>query len=799
MKKKLLKLVAMLLMSLIPQALSAVNWVSYTARYTEDPTIGTDTLSGVAYSTVKYCDLDNGGDPGKPSLPIDYLNFSVPYNATNFTVTALPTGWSNYTLSHQIYPCQAPWVPDGEGTPRPVTLPDTSAYYSGTAFPINLAWVADEGFLAGENHIVTVAVMPFSYTRTSTSAKVKKAQSLNIRLNYTLSDTLAIYPIIRNDSTLRQEGYELTQNMVINPNQVIEYAPPFVSVDSIATLKNTLQAIDTAAYPYVIVTTQEYLYPLRRLVSLKRQKGYNVKLVTMDDVLTDPLAQCGDVVNFIEDFPEACDTTFTDNAGILRQFLRNLYTHNGTKYVFLVGDGVPYRILDYIRGESDTIKNIPSDLYFCDLHGNWLPNSSKQRIEVHPELFVGRIMARSSDQVVNYIDKLLRYELNPGKGDVSYLDRILFTSCSDIVDPFYSDVEYGDKAGLTKYLYRLTMHDSCDIIETTDHKYPSGADIVNRTNENHFNFISFMNYATPFGIITSGYNASELNDSVNYLWAIDTVQIANQDVYLNSTCNSGLNNLNNKWYPSVGYSIGSSTIPFDRRYHEQDVGECFGESFTIGKDYGGPAFIGYTRDVSHDESLYLEESFARKLTEADYTIGRLFGFSKNNRYLSRYAILCNNLLGDPEFTLWPSPNLTQPSSSPECIVLRSDNAVSVRASGYHYISYCDNEGHVITKQLPSYWLTLNNVSPNGSLMVYRNGAIPNMLPFIVQNETIRKSQYVIAVDYDAGNSIDVNRTRGEVTVSSGIEYEIEASGKVTLEDGFKVEKGAKFAVYPSVF
>ena len=38
-----------------------------------------------------------------------------------------------------------------------------------------------------------------------------------------------------------------------------------------------------------------------------------------------------------------------------------------------------------------------------------------------------------------------------------------------------------------------------------------------------------------------------------------------------------------------------------------------------------------------------------------------------------------------------------------------------------------------------------------------------------------------------------------VCVRDGTEYEIEASGTVTLEDGFKVEKGATFAVYPSCF
>ena len=45
----------------------------------------------------------------------------------------------------------------------------------------------------------------------------------------------------------------------------------------------------------------------------------------------------------------------------------------------------------------------------------------------------------------------------------------------------------------------------------------------------------------------------------------------------------------------------------------------------------------------------------------------------------------------------------------------------------------------------------------------------------------------------------IRNTTGDVVIKSGIEYEIESSGTVTLEDGFKVEKGATFAVYPSSF
>ena len=74
-----------------------------------------------------------------------------------------------------------------------------------------------------------------------------------------------------------------------------------------------------------------------------------------------------------------------------------------------------------------------------------------------------------------------------------------------------------------------------------------------------------------------------------------------------------------------------------------------------------------------------------------------------------------------------------------------------------------------------------------------------ILFFVLQNETIHSSKYVIASDVTAGYSIDSGRKYGNVILKNGSGYEIEASGTVRLEDGFIVEKGATFAVYPSSF
>ena len=77
--------------------------------------------------------------------------------------------------------------------------------------------------------------------------------------------------------------------------------------------------------------------------------------------------------------------------------------------------------------------------------------------------------------------------------------------------------------------------------------------------------------------------------------------------------------------------------------------------------------------------------------------------------------------------------------------------------------------------------------------------IPFIAPLVLQNTTMNHSQYLIATDVTAGHSIDANRTNGDVIIKNGINYEIEASGIVRLDDGFKVEKGGRFAVYPSAF
>ena len=549
--------------------------------------------------------------------------------------------------------------------------------------------------------------------------------------------------------------------------------------------------LDTTKYSYLIITTQKYKYELRRLMALKKQLGTNVKIATVDEVVNDPNVQYGDIVLSSLDSSFEGETTFNDTIGKIRQYIRNSYLFNGTHCVLLVGNGVPYRTIN-LPLESvvvDTIITIPSDHYFADLHTDWRFSNSNEVIDKNCETKVGRIIANNEKQVANFINKVLRYQLNPGNGDTDYTNRVLFTTSEELCE-YYSITGDVDR---TKSFISGFFSDSCDM--QGNGNYPSGQDVVNIINQNHFGFLSFINYSFPYGIITSS-SVDNNNNHNNYLWAIDSIHHLNNG----SQQEFGLNNLNNKYYPCICYTLGQ-TIPFDLNSESDYMN--FGESFITGKDYGGPAFIGFTRDNPIRGSLYSEYQFGLSLQNAKYTVGSAFNNSR--LFTDDFTCVSNNLLGDPDLCIWNTNRYGSSAPDSNISIARNDSSIIIMPTNTpnHYlqkeICYSSNDGSIGTALCYSQPIVLKHLSPNAMIIVKNPFKIPYIAPLDIQNAIIDNSQYVIADNVAIGQRIDPNRTFGDVIVSNGIEYEIEASGNVVIEDGFIVEKGAMFAVYPSCF
>ena len=762
----IINVVAMLLAALVPSVFTFAGTVSYTATY--DATLmnlGTKTQSGCTYTTVSYQGLYNIGDPGHPSLPIHYLKFSVPYNAVNFTVQATATTGEVYGINNPILPCSAL---DGS-----ITMPDSTIYNSSSPYPATLAWVVDEGMLAGENHVITVAVTPVTSVYSS-GYQLNLMESVSISLNYELAEAPAIYPLVRDGRNLREKGFEETRNVVINPQDV--------TTNAISVTYSQLRGYDENLIPddditdsvtYLIVTTPAMRHAMRRVAALRSQKGFNVRLVTMTDVLNDPVASHGDSI------PQGVFSyvSYTDDAGKLRQYIRDYYLHHGTEHVLLAGDGVPHR------------EN--SDLYYSDLNADWLYGNYDYDSEVN----VGRLLGGTETAFDNYTDKLLRYELKPGNGDYSYLQRALYTEGED----------YTTYSGTIQYnLSPYFTDDTC--LRSVDDEI-KGCDVINLINEDHYGFMCTFNDAWPncvelYDNSSLVENQPELYDEVKkyYLWAIDSVQIATNIVDTLETGN-GLNRMLNKCYPMVYCSAAGRTMPFDA-VAGYNASVNLGQSFTMGKDYGGPAYIGYTKNVNKGVAKTLTELFGSYLSSSSFMPNVALAKAKKEIRTSPSLPKEDNVpqlnyLGDPALDMWSDT----PQEYTGISLTRSDAGITVSGispSGT-IVAYSTNDGTTGQQTVTTSSVTLNNVSPNCTIMLYKHNYIPYIAPLVLQNETLGNSQYVIASDVLAGRAVDNNRANGDVIVSDGVEYEIEASGTVKLAGGFKVEKGACFAVRPASY
>jgi len=759
--------------------------VSYSANFDlSKMSIDTTTLDSTVYTLVSCDDCDYyTSEVGKPKLPCRYVLLSVPVNATNLSVSYTTTGSSTITLSNDVYPVPEPqlagesigddWFPES----------DTLAVSTPAVYPEDYAWIASESYVNGENHVVAIGIVPAQYD--SVSKKLLCRSTINITVSYELPDAPSYTTIARQSDDLRAEAWQSVKAMVVNPSSVEDNAelasdtfgePEAADIDSLMLLQEDMS---NNPFEYLIIADGAFTPALKRLVALKRQKGYAVKILTTASVLSlrnvlkgDQNYRNGTLVSTIDDDP-----------GVIRAYLKKAYRYGGLKYLLLAGTSVPYRprTLDAIYKF-----NFPTDWYYADLNTDWTLNANE--FDYGAELAVGRILAKKNEQIHNYTNKLLRYELNPGDGNTSYLRKFLY--CTE----FTTD-------SMSRLISVMRPYYSFSTLFTAlkGEDFPKGSDIVNEINRHQYGFMSFHNHGVPSSIemCDNGFNHKYR------LWAIDSVRVHDSNSRTDIDDNCGLDCIKNKNFPSIMIANSCETMPYDTIAGYGDIINM-GESFTTGKDYGGPAYIGYTREIPGDHAEEIEYRFITHLPQYGYKIGTSFAFSRlyfqlEHDHYRKQTCKLSNLLGDPEFEMWT--NL--PASYSNVDIVREDDAITILGINKTdtvdstIVAYCNVNTQGKIKFMHN--VTLTNISPNSSIMLYQHNYLPYITPLLLQNETITGSQYVLASSVWAGNHVDGNRASGDFVVAEGADYEIEAKDDVVLDAGFSVQKGATFMVVPAEY
>ncbi len=706
------------------------------------------TLEGNTYHNIAYSGAENGGVPGAPDLPCKYVYVPVPKNATNFSVSYTTGTIQNIYLTYDVSPVMQEIPTDGSSSDELAYIKDSTIYENSNYFPSSVVQIAGEEFRNGDEHYVLIAINPFRYT--PLQKKLQLFKSIRVTLNYD-ENTVA------NRDLMPVEKY--TSDQSFQPFSII-------GADSIWNGPAESAFAKARTSEYVIIADSSSLKkPLRRIAALKNQKGYNVGIVTVNEIKELPGVQDGDVI--VKN--NGTRSVINDDAGKIRAYLREAYKYGSTKYVLLAGDSIPYR---------KTTKDVPTDWYYCDLNTDW--NTIKY--DFSPELYVGRIFVSDDKQVKNYSDKLLRYELNPGDGDREYLQKAFYAQTENILEHH--------EAEIVGEVMNLIIPDTTLMNGDLANYYPKGQDLIQELNRG-YGYVSLHFHGSPVSYRLASYN----NTSINIrLWAKDSERLLENSIF---DQNNHLGLLTNKKHPNVVYSIACESASYDKPHPFEDMTMSVAKAFTSGYSLGGSvAYLGNTRNGYVTSSAKLEREFAKVLDSGITTVGEAEALSRHNYKSSQHLRFTHNLIGDPEFKLWT----TAPEEFEGITISRGNNYISISGlptDDSCYVAYSSDSRHLCVKALGEH--TFRSVSPNACIMVYDTNKLPFIAPLAVQNTNISKSQYILASTATFGSHVDSGRTSGDVVVKSGAEYEIEAKGKVILQSGFRVEQGAKFGTFKAEF
>lgn len=701
---------------------------------------------GQDYSILSYPETENDNcRPGLPSLPIKYVTIPLPYSADDISLSIRHFNSKSYSLNKRIFPCQEPESTSLARNQKGFTPCDRQTYESIAPYPSEMAKIAEISCVGHGDRLVVVEVYPITYCPGEN--RYEFIEDVEFTLTY-------------NHSSKRSEALNLN-------TRTVDIGIPF--------------------YEYCVITSQNLKDAFTRLIAWKREKGLNAGVVCKEEILNNTICSVGDTVSSI-----------CDDAGKIRQYLQYAYASGVTKYVLFGGN---YSILpirygtgynNYWTWDSRYPNDfkIPSDFYYSELNSNWKTDDdeyygeSSDNLDYGSELYVGRILCTNIEEIQNYTDKLLRYEMNPGNGDFSYLKKALYTQ----LDQMQIGHEQVDIAAQLHSIFPIdTIFSEIPSGSYLNPTLPYGNDVIAKMNE-HYGYVSWGGHGGP-------HNITVKSDSINRdnWYAITSVQT--NVPFITPESANGLDNLTNKDYPMFAYSISCSITPFDN-YENYLQLPNMGQSFTLGKDYGGPILVGNTRYGWVGSSASLQKKFNEGMM-IEPMVGYAQNYAKLN-YHNHFLRHSSNIIGCPNIRIWtdiPAVFSAVLSYSSNNYVISANNSITDAEIGVRDITQTNEVIDVISFDPSQGSKTLSNIA-NSLITLTGKNCLPQIMPLTIQNTTLHGTHYAVVKDVSCGKDVR-SGTQGDVTFETDSDYTFEIKGTFELTKGVEIKLGAQLEVIPS--
>lgn len=315
----------------------------------------------------------------------------------------------------------------------------------------------------------------------------------------------------------------------------------------------------------------------------------------------------------------------------------------------------------------------------------------------------------------------------------------------------------------------------------------------------HHGFNNWYGHGSPYGVKTACYA---------HILATTKQTLLSHPPFLShdKSSNLTLEDLKNKDYPSVIYSISCTNMPFDNPIIDsiQFVNNNLAEIFTVNSRNGGPAFLGNTREgwfnvnklnsLESGASPSLHAAFIRAIEKYN-NIGIAEAMSKENCSDNRVKH-GHNLIGDPEFKIW----LTEPHSH-SFIETIGDNTLSfngssLRSSSIHIYGGKPGKSRSYKINNISPIIQLDNIFHNSiySYSIWRNGYLP-IIKLEAQNLNIKGETLSFVVrTAKLGSTVNRNKTCGDVIVNNNTDLSIRAVDSIDVIDSIIIKQSGKLSL-----
>lgn len=707
-----------------------------------------DTITGedgLIYNLLSFPETENDYyNVGYPSLPIKYVTIPLPYTADNISLSTRHFNVTSYAISKRIFPIQEPDATSLKKIQKGFIPCDSHVYESTASYPLQQARITEISCVGHGDRLVVVAVYPIIYSPAEN--RYEFSEDVELTLTY-------------NHSPKRAEA--LTRN-----TRTTDIGIPF--------------------YEYCVITSQNLKDAFTRLIAWKREKGLNAGVVCKEDIVNNANI-VGDTVSSIY-----------DDAGKIRQYLQYAYASGVTKYVLFGGN---YSILPIRYGTGDdnlwtwshyylNDYKIPSDFYFSELNSNWNKDGDMyygepgDNMDYGSELYVGRILCTNSEEIHNYTDKLLRYEMNPGNGNFSYLKKALYIQADQMQDGHEQD----NIAAQLQSIFPIdTIFSEMPSASAANPTSPYGNDVIAKMNE-HYGYVSWGGHGSPNSItVKSKYYNQEP------YYAITSVQ--GNIPYITQESANGLDNLTNKDYPMFAYSISCSITPFDI-YDVYSVYPNIGQSFTLGEDYGGPVLVGNTRYGWVGLSAAMQQEFNNCLF-VEPMVGYAQNYAKMN-YHDHFLRHSSNIIGCPNIRIWTDiPTLFSGTLSYNSnnYIISANNSITNAEIGVRNITQTNEIIDNVSFNPSLGSKILVNVE-NSLITLTGKNCLPQIMPLTIQNATLHGSHHAIVKDVTCGKDVRAG-AQGDVTFEEDSNYTFEIKGTFELTKGVEIKQGAQLTVTSS--